>query len=424
MSVGRTLYLTATGLGAPLVPALLKRRADAGKEAPERLNERVARDLPARPQGPLVWMHGASVGECRLLLGVVAALRRRGVEANVLLTSQTLTSAAIVASAGVAGLRHQMAPVDTPAGARRFLAHWHPDLAVFAEGEIWPNLLGQLKRSATPALLVNARMTPKSRRGWTRFAGTAREVFSAFDVILAADEATAQTFQALAPGRVSLAGNLKAALPPPPVDDGALALLRREFIGSRRCLVAASTHEGEEALVLSALERLAPRPALVLVPRHPERGDALAALLRDTGLTHARHSRGERAGRACDVLLADTLGEMGLWYRLADLVYLGGGHAAGVGGHNPVEPVQLGTPVVSGPDVFNFSGVMAPLCEAGAVRLAPAGELVSALRDGLTRLRRIDPQAPVLRRFFSAGEAPLARTLDAIVERLPAEARP
>ncbi|MEM9225634.1 MAG: glycosyltransferase N-terminal domain-containing protein, partial [Pseudomonadota bacterium] len=223
-------------------------------------------------------------------------------------------------------------------------------------------------RGGHSAALINARMTEKSIVGWGRWPRTAERVFSSFDVIAASDLRTKTGLTALSKKPVALVGNLKSALPPPAADETELLTLRAA-IGERPVLVAASTHDGEEAIIIDTLLRMSPRPFAIIAPRHPERGDWVASLLDCTALNIARRSDEEPIRPDTDVLLADTLGEMGLWYRLADTVYLGGGHAPGVGGHNPMEPLRLGKPVLTGPSLFNFQDMSEDLLARGLIRI-------------------------------------------------------
>jgi len=272
--------------------------------------------------------------------------------------------------------------------------------------------------------LVNARMRGATLAGWARWHASARKVLGELDLILAADTRTAKGLSDILQAEIQSPGNLKSALPPPSADSAVLEALRSDFIGARACLVAASTHPGEEALVLKAWQTLAPRPALILVPRHPERGRELASLVANAGHTFARRSAGPAPRCDTEILIADTMGEMGLWYRLADLVYLGGGHARGVGGHNPLEPVALGRLVVSGPGVENFQTMMQELAEAGALVMTEPEELAYALAVGLDPLRRATPDKAAMEALQARAEAPIRVTLAALRPFLPERAAP
>lgn len=374
-------YRLATRLAAPALGLVLQARASKGKEDVLRLNERLAKRLPPRRPGPLVWLHGASVGESRVLLELGRRLIAERPGILLLFTSQTLTSAKLMGKEIPESAIHSMAPVDTPMAARRFMEHWRPDLCIFAEGEIWPNLIVEAGRAGARRALVNARMTEESAQGWARVKGLFRELIGSFDVILAADTDTGARLERLMGRAVRVPGNLKSAQSPPDGNPVELSRIRSGFLNGRRCFVAASTHPGEEELFLDATERFTDT-ALIIVPRHPDRGEEIATLLKSRRLPFARRSKGETAGPRDRVILADTMGEMGLWLRLADVVYLGGGNAEDVGGHNPLEPVRLRRPVLTGPHVFNFSSMMADLSARGLVRtVKDAGDLAAGFAD-------------------------------------------
>lgn len=419
MPPGLFLYGLITRLVAPLLGWLLSSRVRQGKEDGGRINERRAKALTQRPDGPLIWMHAASVGESQLQLAIACELLEQRSDLNILFTCQTQTAAGLIVkrfSDDAVLARHwtlqQMAPLDTPGAAKRFIDHWKPDIGIFAEGEIWPNLLTELRKSGGKSALVNARMTEKSILGWQRWPRTARQMFSNFDLILASDLQTATGLSALAGRDVSVAGNLKSSLPPPKADLAELGVLQTQLAG-RKILVAASTHAGEEALVLDALMQMQPRPFAIIAPRHPDRGDEIRRLIDLSNLSVSQRSDAEAIEPGTDILLADTLGEMGLWYRLADTVYLGGGHAPGVGGHNPLEPLQLGKPVLTGPSVFNFKDLMAELAEKGGVQFIADSE---ALMDAWPSAA---PPSQLIEELNTGTFGPMKTTLDALLPFFP-----
>ena len=418
MSLGRTLYGALSRglhLAAPLV---FHFRTRSGKEDSNRREERFARHLPERPAGQLVWMHGASVGETLLLHALAERLQADRLELTVLFTSQTATSAKLIGERLGPRQIHQMAPIDAPAVARRFAQHWRPDLTVIAEGEIWPNLISAVRASGSRLAMINARMTDRSVDGWSKWPGFAREVFSGFDLILAADTKTAKGLSRLAGRDVSSPGNLKTALPPPVADPAMLRRLQSSFVGERSCLLAASTHPGEEALFLDAVGRLDEPVAAIIVPRHPERAETILNEIAPLGVSVTRWSTKDPCDHRTDVLLADTIGEMGLWLRLADVVYLGGAHASSVGGHNPVEALRLGKPILTGPGGFNFADVFPRLVEAGALSVVKDSETLAA---GLAE--RLDGSASAqdttaVEAFLAQSETPLQVTLNGLLALL------
>ncbi len=417
MSIALALYRAATGLLEPLAPTVLRRRARRGKEDGERLHERLGHASAERPAGPLVWLHGVSVGETLSLLPLVERLRASHPEATLLMTSGTLTSAELLARRLPAGVIHQFAPVDAPGAARRFFAHWRPELAVFVESELWPNLILGAKAQGARLALVSARITERTARGWSRLPGAARAILNAFDLVLAQDAETAARLERLGrppDGRL----NLKYAGAPLPFDETRLAALQQEA-GARPVLLAASTHAGEEALVLETFQAVdaerAGNPLLVIVPRHPDRGAEVADLARGAGFNTGRSGEGDAFSSQCDVYVADRLGELGLWFRLARGAFIGGSLAPDIGGHNPLEAVQVGAPAISGPHVDNWASVFQDLRDAGLVRmLDSSADLPSAWEILLTT----PDQRPRIAAEAAALQASRRAELDAAVARL------
>lgn len=386
-------YRTATRIAAPLLPGVLARRARKGKEDPARRHERLGHPNGQRPDGVLVWMHGASVGESLVLASLAEALLARRPDLRILVTSGTTTSAGLLARRLPERAFHQYVPVDTPAAARRFVEHWQPDLAVFAESELWPNLIVETARRGTPMALVNARMNARSIRSWRRRPDTARWLLGRFAWIGAADTRTRDGLEDIAGYPVSLAGNLKLEARPPDPDAAELDRTR-DALGNRPVWLAASTHPGEEAIVLDAHKRLLathPDALLILAPRHPERADAIAREIADRGLTATRRSRKPLPDSHCQVWLADTLGEMMLWYSLAPASLIAGSLVPDIGGHNPVEASRAGTAVIAGPHAASFDDLFDAYRRHGALleardadSLAAAVEQVWAGKGPLT----------------------------------------
>jgi len=414
-----SLYRLATGALEPVAPLLLKRRAAKGREDPARLNERLARPTVARPDGKLVWLHGASVGESLSILPLVERLTAERPDAAILVTSGTVTSAELLARRLPAGVIHQFVPVDTPGGARRFIAHWRPDLAVFVESELWPNLLLAAKAGGTRLALVSAKLSDKSFDGWRARPFAAHLLFSGFDLILGQDARAAERFTSLG-GTVAGEADLKFGSAALPVDATELARLKAVF-DDRPLLLAASTHEGEDEIVLDAYVALSPaladRPRLVIVPRHVERGLAIAEAARARGLSASLRSLDPTA--ASEVTVADTLGELGLWFRLADLALVAGSLVPGVGGHNPLEPARLSCPIVSGPHVENWLTAYADLSAVEGVTLADAGVLSQRLAAALADPAAGKAQAERAAAFVEARDAEARDGLSRIIELLP-----
>lgn len=398
-------------LGEPALTGLLAWRARRGKEDPGRLAER--RGLPgrARPVGRLVWMHGASVGEALSLVGLVDGMIARGF--SVLVTTGTKSAADLIGRRLPVGAVHQYVPLDAPRWIGRFLAHWRPDLALVAESEIWPNTLIALHERRIPLLLVNGRMSERSFRGWGRTPRTAEALLARIAICLAQTQDDAERFVRLGAPRVSVAGNLKYDSEVPPADGQQLAHLR-DIIGDRPVWVAASTHAGEDSFVArthAALKQRWPRLLTIIVPRHPHRAGEIAACGVEAGLRSARRSQGGRPHGAIDLYIADTLGELGLFYRLASLVFLGGSLVPH-GGQNPIEPTRLGAAVLHGPHIHNFTEVYRALDAAGGARtVADAEELAAALDDLLTDRPRIVAMAQAGEAALRPFEGAVGRTL-------------
>lgn len=371
------LYAAATGLFEPLAPALLRRRARAGKEDAGRLNERLGRTRAARPEGPLVWLHGVSVGESLSLLPLIAALKAARPGLNILVTSGTVTSAQVLSNRLPDAVIHQFAPVDAPGAAGRFLDHWAPGAAIFVESELWPNLIGAAAARGVRLALVSARMTQQSAQGWGHAPRTARALLCAFDLILPQDAATAARLTRLG-GAMGPPLNLKLLGEAPPVDANLVAQLRT---GGRKIVLAASTHPGEERLIGEAIRAAATQALLVVAPRHPDRGPAVADELRGLGFSVARRAAGEALSGATSAYVADTLGELGTFYAAADVVVMGGGFADGVGGHNPLEAARLGCALITGPKVSNAAEIYADmLAECAVIEAADGAALARQIR--------------------------------------------
>lgn len=402
-------YRLATTLMTPAASGLLLWRRGKGKEDPTRLGERRGHAGRARPEGPLVWLHGASVGETVSILPLVERLTRRGVV--VLVTSGTRTSAQMVARRLPPGAIHQFVPLDVPLYVKRFLDHWRPDLAMFAESELWPNFVHALDRRGVPLILINARLSERSFRRWARVPGAAEAMLSRFAFCLAQSPGDAERLQRLGAPRVSVAGNLKFDAPAPPADPRTVASLQALTAG-RPVWMAASTHPGEEEAAIAvhrALKRRYPSLLTMIAPRHPQRGADIAAMAQESGLVAARRSEGMQPDRAVDLYVGDTIGELGLFYRIAPVVFVGGSLVPH-GGQNPIEPAKLGVAILHGLHVHNFTDVYAAIDRArGALPVDDARALAAALAELLS-----DPGR--MRAMGRAGAAAV-ETLGGALER-------
>jgi 3-deoxy-D-manno-octulosonic-acid transferase len=367
------VYQKLSSAALPLAPALIKRRLKQGKEDPARIGERRGVSQDTRPHGPLVWIHGASVGE---VLAAAALIERlRALNIRILVTSGTVTSATIVAKRFPPDIIHQYVPYDSPRYVARFLDHWRPSLALFIESDLWPNLILSSAARRLPMVLINGRMSHRSFPRWRRIAGTISALLGRFEVCLAQSRVDAERFAALGSRNVVTTGNLKLDVPAPPADPAKLERLMAVTRG-RPIIVAASTHPGEEEILLEAHRKLAgffPSLLSVIVPRHPKRGETIAQAMASSGRRVALRSHDELPTAATEIYVADTMGELGLFYRLAPIVFMGGSLVRH-GGQNPIEAIKLGASIVHGPHVFNFTDVYEALDRAGGARLADRPE--------------------------------------------------
>ncbi|MEM9964643.1 MAG: 3-deoxy-D-manno-octulosonic acid transferase [Asticcacaulis sp.] len=380
MSVWLGLYDVVMRGFHGFAPALLKRRVAKGKEDAMRMHERLGQASAERPEGRLIWFHGVSVGESLSAIPLVNQLLTKYPDAQILVTSATTTSAEILKMRLPVPAIHHYAPIDTPQAVIAFLDHWKPDLAVFIESDIWPNLLTALDRRHVPRLLLSARITEKTAKGWQRLAGTVRELLSGYGLIMAQDSGSEQRLRALGSEvtrRLGPQANLKA-LGAPLADNAAERAALSTKVGERPVILAASTHPTEENLIAHALKPVLKQTGalLIMVPRHPIRASDIRFDLEAQGFAVAQRSMAEPLMAQTDIYLADTLGELGVFFRLADLVIMGGGFGQGVGGHNPLEAARLGKAVITGPDLSNWEGVYRDMFEAGcAFKVANGDEL-------------------------------------------------
>jgi 3-deoxy-D-manno-octulosonic-acid transferase len=419
------LYRALTAAAAPAVVRYLNARRRRGKEDRERFDERFGVASAARPLAPLVWVHAASVGEAGSVLALIERILAERPALEILMTTGTVAAARLLEARLPPRARHQFVPVDLPRAVERFLDHWHPDLAIWVESELWPNLVLATQRRGIPMLLANARLSARSVAHWRVLPGLVRPVLEAFALCLAQDEVQAARFRRLGARPVASVGDLKAAAAPLAADPAALEALRHE-IGARPVWLAASTHQGEEEIAAAAHAQIArdhPGLLTILAPRHPVRGPAIADMLRARGLRVTRRGvglqptdlspGGEAIGADTDIHLADTLGELGLFFRVAGIAFIGGSLVR-KGGHNPFEAARLDCAIVHGPDMANCAAMAGVLDAAGAaLEVGDAESLAGAvsllLGDPVERTRR----AEVAGRIAAAGGG----ALDAVLGR-------
>ncbi len=404
-----TLYRLALLLAVPLIPLRLLWRGRRERGYLRHWRERVA--LAPAPTTEALWIHAVSVGEMRAAQPLIAALRAAHPGVPLLLTCMTPTGRATAEALYGAFARIVYLPYDYAGSVRRFLRRARPRLGILMETELWPNLIHAAARAGIPLVLANARLSERSARGYARLPALARASLRSIDVVAAQSEADAARLLRLGASSVHVTGNLKFDItPPPPLLE--LGAAWRTQWGGRPVLLAASTREGEEAAILRAFAARAPADVLlVLVPRHPQRFDAVAALIEAAGLDGQRRSALDGAPLKADtrVLLGDSLGEMFAYYAACDLAFVGGSLLP-LGGQNLIEPASVGRPVLVGPHTFNFDAATQQAIEAGAaVRVDDADALVAGalqlLGDAPARAR----MAEAGRRFAAAHRGAAAQ---------------
>lgn len=415
MMAARIWWLAASLSEAPL-RLLLRRRLARGKELPARVCERRGRATLPRPEGRLLWLHAASVGETLSVMALLEALCAIDPDLHVLMTTGSVTSQRLLTqrlqAGGLSGrVLHQFVPLDVPRWLNRFLDHWRPQAMALIESELWPNLIACVAARDVPMALVNARLSARSHRSWRRLPGLARAMLDRFRWISARSDEDAERLRTLGGGAVDSPGDLKAGASPLPVDELELDRLR-QLVGGRPMLLAACTHEGEEAVVARAHALLSDRlPGLltIVAPRHPERGAMVAASLQEA----PRRALGQDPDAGHGFWICDTLGEMGLLYRLSPIAFIGNSLDAARpgGGHNPLEPARLGCAIATGPLSFNFNDSIRALREAGAIGITPTAE---AIADWAAELLGHPPARETMARAgrrVAAGASDLAPAL-------------
>jgi 3-deoxy-D-manno-octulosonic-acid transferase len=390
--VGRAIY--------PFMGPFLRLRANRGKEDRVRRYERYGYASAERPPGPLVWFHAASVGESMAVMPLIERIAGQGIRS--IMTTGTVTSAELVRDRLPRNTFHQYVPLDLDRAVRRFLDHWKPDLAVFTESEIWPATVMEMGARRIPQVLVNARMSDRSFARWSQAPNLAHALFENVSHVIAQSETDAERFRRLGARPVTVSGNLKVDTSGLPFDEAELARFQAALYG-RPVWIAASTHAGEEQIAINVHRLLADRlPGLltVIVPRHPERGNEVAGLARQAGLSVARRSLGQPVEAGTKIFLGDTIGEMGLYLRLAQVAFMGRSLVA-QGGQNPLEPAMTGAAILSGKAVHNFRDSYANLLAAGAARLVRDEEMLAAnveylLRNHQERAKMVEAARQVL----------------------------
>ncbi len=372
---------------------------------------------PTRPARPVIWLHAVSMGETRAAEPLLHALRSRHPDCDLLITQMTATGREAAQQLFAGAALVAWLPYDYPSAVRRFLRSFRPRLGVLMETEIWFHLVGECQRSGVPLLLANARMSAKSARGYAAVAPLVRAALGGLSAVAAQTTEDAERLLSLGARDVEVTGNLKFDADPSP-GSGSLAAQFRHRFGSRAVLLAASTREGEEELLLDALEQNALGNAiLVIVPRHPQRFDTVAQLLASRGLKFIRRSTSAPLDADCDIVLGDSMGEMAAYYRACDLAFVGGSLLS-YGGQNLIEACAAGVPVLIGPYTYNFAQAAESAVAAGAaVRVNSAEDVIRLARSILQDAGLRDRMGKAGVAFCAAHRGATERTL-AICERL------
>lgn len=406
-------FLGAAATAAtPLVKGYLSLRRMRGKEDPYRMNERFGFPALPRPEGYLVWCHAASVGEMMSSLHLLRALRTQRPDVQIMLTTGTVSSARLAAQKLPEGVFHQFVPVDLPAAVERFLTHWQPDLVLWMESELWPQLVNAIGERGIPMVLLNGRISERSTRKWRKYPRLRRCLFSSFTQLYAGSLRDTERFASLGATHVQWVGNMKYDAPALAADTSTLSGLSSLF-GQRPVWCAASTHPGEEAIVAEAHKKIAaiiPDVLTVIAPRHPPRGPEIARKIESMQLTVARRSEGMGPSATTPIFLADTMGELGNLFRLCEVVFMGGSLVPS-GGHNLIEPARLNCALITGPHMDNFTDIYTDFQNGLAVETVQDAEslsraVIALLADGHLRAERVAAASGVV-----SGHAGATRTI-------------
>ena len=394
----------------------LQKRIKIGKEDANRFAERLGQSTLARPKGKLIWCHGASVGECLSMLPLINAILAQYKNASVLVTSGTVTSAELMKKRLPEGAFHQYVPVDNPKFVKSFIAHWQPDVALWFESEFWPALLSEIKEQKIPLILVNGRVSDKTFKRWKVFHPIIKELLSNFTLCLGQSEEDARRLKVLGAEKAVCLGNLKYAADNPPVDEEKKQAILAQ-IKDRKVWAVASTHHDEEVQIgkqILKIKQKFPDILTIIAPRHPQRGEDIVAQLNALGLTTALRSKKENIGQKTDVYVADTIGEIGLWYDIAPIVFVGGSLIAH-GGQNFIEPSRFQDAVIVGPHMHNFTDAMNRAQKAHAViQVKNADELGKIVLELLENDKKRQEQALAAYNWAKSE----AQVLDGIVNQI------
>ena len=351
-----------------VIRSYVNKRKQIGKEDINRFNERIGKPKLPRPEGKLFWLHGASVGESVSMLPLINKLLETYPEAHVMVTTGTVTSADVMQKRLPERAFHQFIPIDNPIFTNRFVKYWRPDVALWFESEFWPAVLSSIRRRNIPLILINGRISNKTFKRWQQFDFVCKELLACFTTCLGQSEEDAYRLKVLGAKEAVCLGNLKYAGLPLPIDENAKKTLLKQF-GKRPLWLASSTHNDEEIRIAKVHKRLKekfPDLLTIIAPRHPNRGEEIVSEINKIGLTTALRSKNEPVSAKTDIYVANTIGEMGLWYDIANIVFIGGSLIPH-GGQNFIEPSRVRDAVIVGPHMHNFTDAMNRAKKADAV---------------------------------------------------------
>lgn len=411
------IYNTLITILYPLViKRYINKRKENGKEDIKRFNERIGRPQLPRPEGKLIWLHGASVGESVSMLPLIQKILDSNPDVHVMVTTGTVTSADVMSKRLPERAFHQFIPIDNPIFTNRFVKYWRPDVTLWFESEFWPGMLSSIRRRNIPLILINGRISNKTFKRWQQFDFISKELLSCFTLCLGQSDEDAYRLRVLGAKEAFCLGNIKYAGLPLPIDEDAKAEMLRQING-RPLWLASSTHNDEEVKIASFHNRLRDKfPGLltIIVPRHPQRGPEIKAAITELGLKCALRSQQEPLTAKDDIYIADTIGEIGLWYDLADIVFIGGSLIPH-GGQNFMEPSRMRDAVIVGPHMHNFTDAMNRAKKADAVIQIRDTEQLAETVENLLANKELLEAKRSLAYNWAAGEA---KVLDGIMDKI------
>jgi len=411
------IYNTLIRILYPIViQSYIQKRIEAGKEDTKRFNERKGRPTKERPNGKLIWFHGASVGESVSMLPLINRLLEINPNINVMVTTGTTTSADLMSKRLPERAFHQYIPIDNPSFTKRFIKHWQPDMVLWFESDFWPAMLSSIKKKNIPLILVNGRISNKSFKRWQQFDYISKELLACFTYCLGQSEEDAYRLRVLGAKDSTCLGNLKFAGLPIPVDETKKEAIMRQ-IGNRPIFCISSTHSNEEEQIARELPKLfADNPDLLVIiaPRHPQRGLEIQNQIKELGFSTALRSAQEPIEKTTQIYIADTIGELGIWYGISPIVFIGGSLIPH-GGQNFMEPSRLRDAVIVGPHMHNFTDAMQRAQKANAIIQVNNGSEVVETVNQLLQSNDLLEAKRSLAYNWAMSEA---KVLDGIVEKV------